>query len=160
MCILASIPTAWMTHERRYASATLLLLLSGIGIAGSFHLRRGVADAEWTNRLAPAIAVREIAAQSGVPLPILTMEPLVQQLVSPPDSFIVSLPALTREHVLRMGDEFLYVEHDNYNNPVDRARYSQGFDSLPPDRRLLRAGDGWRIWRLAGEHRGNYPRAF
>lgn len=149
MCVLAGVPVALLHGKHRVPLTAALVLLGGLGWLGSIQLRGELVDAEWRNRFAPAIAARELALETEVRVPILTLEPLVQQLVSPSNSFVVGLPSLTRDHVHQLGGEFIYVEHDTYNNEVDHTRYAHAIAQLPSERHLLRSGDGWRIWRLS-----------
>lgn len=70
------------------------------------------------------------------------------QLQSNSSTRVVGLPSLTARVMSEIGSTVVYLEHDRYLNEVDRTRYAEGFAALPTPTRLLRDGDGWRVWQL------------
>ena len=155
LCVIAGVAIeSARVHSPRWTWVALSLMVAA-GCVGAWTLRRELADVEMSVRTEPARAALVAAAELGASVPILTLETYVAQLQGAPSAVVVSLRSLTKSHLKEMGEAVVYLEHDRYQNDVDRKRYAAGFAALPTRKQLLRQGNGWRVWLLHNNDSGD-----
>jgi len=155
LCLLASaaerltkgeFTRAKVRRDVVFAIATSYIVMSGWA---SWTFRGEMVRTEKQVRTEPALAAIEAAAESGNRLPIVTLEPLVVQLLGSPKTQVVALEFLNQERVRTLGGQVLYVRQDHYENDVNRKRYAEFFSALPVSDVLeLRKGSGWTVLRM------------
>lgn len=140
---------SWPVWKKGSIAAAFVALILALLLTA--RLRSYVVAEEWRERIAPALAAISAASTQPNSSYIITIEPLIIQMMGSRNISVIGLADVERLHLndLVARSTLLYLEHKSMQNSIDHQRYAVWFAAVTSFQRdLLSEGDNYKLFRL------------